>query len=365
MKVLIAGGGTGGHLFPGMAVAEAFTDAAPDTEVAFAGTDRGIEARVIPNTHYRLFTLPVFGVVGVGWLRQLFALSVLPSAIAAAGRVLRAFRPDLVVGVGGYASAPVLFMAGIRKIPRVMMEQNAVPGLTNRIFGPTVERVFLTVDEARSAFKGGTFSCPGNPVRKALLTAAQEPPTDDGMRLLVFGGSQGALAVNEAMEAALPELLDQLPELTVTWQTGRHQQERWEQAAKCHGERVTVLPFIDDMGAAYAGCDLVLCRSGATTVAEITCLGKPAILVPLPSAAHDHQSANARVLDSHGAARLLPQDELSGERLTETVVSIFSNRDELAKMEAASRSLGRPGAAREIVAECLKMLTPVDRQSTP
>ncbi len=353
----MAGGGTGGHLFPGLAVAAAFAEAVPGTEVAFAGTMRGLEARLIPARGYRLFTLPVMGLVGKGILRRLLGLAILPSALAAAGRVLREFRPDLVVGVGGYASAPVLLMAGLFRLPRVVLEQNAVPGVTNRIFGPHVARVFLTFDAARERFKGGKFVCPGNPVRAELLDAKRDRPASAPPHLLVFGGSQGARALNDAMLEAAPGLLADLPGLTITHQTGHLDLERVQAAYADLGERANAAAFIDDMGAAYAAADLVVCRAGATTVAELTALGLPSVLVPYPHAAHDHQSANARLLAEAGAAVFLPQGALTGESLETLIRGLLQNRDRLATMGAAAKALGRPNAAREIVAECLRLLS--------
>jgi len=357
----VAGGGTGGHLFPGMAVAEAFRDAVPGTEIAFAGTAHGLEARVVPGAGYRLFTLPVAGIVGKGVMKRLAGLVLLPAALAAAGRVLKEFGPDLVVGVGGYASAPVLFMAGIRRVRRVILEQNAVPGVTNRVFGPSVDRVFLAFEEAAARFKGGRFSTPGNPVRAGLLRAAEEAPEPTGDRpagrhLLAFGGSQGARALNDSLVEAVPRLLKALPELTLTHQTGAADLERVRAAYAALEGRAEAVPFIDDMGAAYARANLVLCRAGATTVAELTALGKPAVLVPYPHAAHDHQTANARLLKDRGAAVLLPQGELSAEHLAETLTDLLNNPAGLATMGAAARAAGHPDAARRIVAECLELL---------
>jgi len=352
----VAGGGTGGHLFPGLAVAAAFAEAVPDAQVAFAGTVRGLENRVVPQKGHRLFTLPVMGIVGKGVLKRLVGLAVLPSALAAAGRVLKEFRPDLVVGVGGYASAPVLFMAGLFRVPRVILEQNAVPGVTNRIFGPHVDRVFLTFDAARARFRGGNFACPGNPVRAELLSTPRDRPAGAPPHLLIFGGSQGARALNDAMIEAAPHLLAENPDLSITHQTGAHDLTRVEAAYASLGGRVTATAFIDAMGAAYAAADLVVCRAGATTVAELTALGLPSVLVPYPHAAHDHQSANARLLAEAGASILLPQGELSGATLFSTAHDLLQNRGRLATMGAAAKALGRPDAAREIVAECLRLL---------
>lgn len=356
----MAGGGTGGHLFPGLAVAEAFRAAVPDLQVAFAGTVHGLEARVVPKAGYRLFTLPVAGLVGKGLLRRLAGLALIPAALIAATRVLKEFAPDLVVGVGGYASAPVLFMAGVRRVPRVILEQNAVPGVTNRIFGPHADRVFLAFEEAAERFKGGRFSTPGNPVREGLITAPARP-AGSPPHLLVFGGSQGARAINDAMREAGPELLAARPDLTLTHQTGAADLERMRAAYAPYGERAQAVAFIDAMGAAYARADLVVCRAGATTVAELTALGKPAVLVPFPQAAHDHQAANGRLLAARGAAVLLPQAELDGKSLAAAVNDLLNNPARLATMGAAAKAAGRPDAARRIVAECLELLSPPGR----
>ncbi|MDH5525926.1 MAG: undecaprenyldiphospho-muramoylpentapeptide beta-N-acetylglucosaminyltransferase [Nitrospirota bacterium] len=356
MKVLIAGGGTGGHLFPGLAVAAAFRAQVPDCEVAFAGTAHGLEAQVVPKHGYTLHVLPVMGMIKVGLVRRLLALAVLPSALAAGWRILTEFRPDLVIGVGGYASAPVLFAAGLRRIPRVIMEQNAIPGVTNRIFGPGVDRVFLSFEAARDHFKGGTFSVAGNPVRGELLDAAVPRPENAPPHLLVFGGSQGAQAINNAVIDAIEPMLAAVPDLTVTLQTGDHDHSRVAAELRRHAARVEVLRFIDHMGAAYAAADLVVARAGATSLAEITALGKPSILIPYPHATHDHQRANAVTLVEAGAAVMIEQKELTPERLAETATSLLQNRSQMATMEKASRGLGRPGAAEEIVAECLQLV---------
>ncbi|MDH4229884.1 MAG: undecaprenyldiphospho-muramoylpentapeptide beta-N-acetylglucosaminyltransferase [Nitrospirota bacterium] len=354
MNVLIAGGGTGGHLFPGLAVAAAFRDSVPQAQVAFAGTAHGLEARVVPKHGYHLYVLPVMGMIRVGLVRRLLALAVLPSAFAAAWRIVSEFRPDLVVGVGGYASAPILFVAGLRRIPRVIMEQNAIPGVTNRVFGPSVDRVFLAFDAARTHFRGGRFSVAGNPVRAELLRAPLKAATD-APHLLVFGGSQGAQAINGALVDALDALFEALPGLTVTLQTGERDQGRMESAVRRYGERVRVLAFIDDMGAAYARADVVIARAGATSLAEITALGKPSILIPYPHATHDHQRANALALADANAAILLEQKDLTPERLAATVTPLLRDAAARATMAKAALALGRPDAAARIVGECLEI----------
>ena len=364
MRVLIAGGGTGGHLFPGLALADALVCAQPDLTVAFAGTERGIEHRVIPTTPYRLYTLPVLGVIGVGLIRRLFALAVLPAALWTALRILREFKPDLVVGVGGYASAPMLFTAGVTGTPRVLLEQNALPGSTNRIFGPSVERVFLSFDEARSHFSHGdqpdkdNFAVLGNPVRADLLTGDSTTTNNDKHpHLLVFGGSQGAHAINEAVQEAVPRLLEALPTLTITHQTGEADQWDIQKAYKETDGRATAVAFINNMGDAYRAADLVLCRAGATSVAELTALGKPSLLVPYPHAAHDHQTANAQAVHEAGAGVLITQTELTPDTIVQQVTTLLSDDKQLAQMAQAATALGRPHAAQQIAAACIDMIT--------
>ncbi len=382
MKVMVAGGGTGGHLFPGLAVANALKARRPDLEICFVGTENGIEARVIPPSPYRLFTVPVYGLVGKGLISTLFALTLLPAAWQAARRILSEQRPDLVIGVGGFASAPILFSAGMRGIPRVILEQNAVPGVTNRIFAPQADRVFLAFEAARERFKPNAdgnrnqISCPGNPIRAELLTAANavaSAPESDAPHLLIFGGSRGASAINDNLVQAAPRLFERVPGLTVTHQTGTVEATEVRKSYDRMGDdiaaRVTVLPFIDDMGAEYARASLVVCRAGATTLAELTALGKPSVLIPYPHAAHDHQTANARALEESGAAVLLPQSSMEidenelddGSRLNpliDTLSGLLTDPARRAAMADAARRLGRPDATEKIADACLELLEP-------
>jgi len=387
VRILITGGGTGGHLFPGLAVANALAERVPDAHIAFVGTERGIEARVIPQSPFKLFTIPVYGLVGRGLLRRLLALTLLPAAWQSARQILSEYQPDLIIGVGGYAAAPILFSAGIRRIPRVIMEQNAVPGVTNRIFGPQANRVFLAFEAAREHFKTGPdgtrdhISCPGNPVRAELLRADKIDADADHPNLLVFGGSQGASAINDAVLQAAPRLFKNIPGLTITHQTGRVEHtdilNGYERLGEDIAARVSSAPFIDDMATAYARATLVLCRAGATTTAELTALGKPAVLIPYPHAAHDHQTENARALADAGAAIHLPQSTMEidendlddGSRLDgliDTLTGLMGDSERLAAMADAALSLGRPNATKDIVDACLALLDPpVTTESAP
>jgi UDP-N-acetylglucosamine--N-acetylmuramyl-(pentapeptide) pyrophosphoryl-undecaprenol N-acetylglucosamine transferase len=348
MRMIVAGGGTGGHLFPGLAVAERVATE-HDSAVLFVGSSSGIEARVVPRTRFEFRPIPIHGLRGRGWSGAWQLAWQLPTAVARAWRIVGEFGAQVVLGVGGYASFPVVVAGWLRGVPVVLLEQNARPGLANRALGRLARHICTTFDEARSGFPAGKVVRTGNPVR--ALAVAEAAPRD-GFALLVFGGSQGARRINDAMCAAAGTLRGRIPGLRVVHQTGVSDLERVRQAYSEAGLTAEVHSFIDDMGAAYGQADLVVCRAGATTVAELTALGKAAILVPYPFAADDHQRANAAVLADHGAGVLILDAELSGERLAETVVGLASDRRQLAEMEKAARSLAVPDAVERVVQVC-------------
>ncbi|MDX2170346.1 MAG: undecaprenyldiphospho-muramoylpentapeptide beta-N-acetylglucosaminyltransferase [Deltaproteobacteria bacterium] len=347
--MIVAGGGTGGHLFPGLAVAEQWAGA-DASSVLFVGSTFGIEARVIPQTRFAFRPIPIRGLRGRGWRGALELAGQLPAALLNAWRILGESGADLVLGVGGYASFPVVAAAWLRRVPTVLLEQNAHPGLANRVLGRLARRVCTTFEAANTYFPASRVVLTGNPVR-AFASAAGVAP-HRGFTLLAFGGSQGARRLNQALADAAPTLRAAIPDLRVVHQTGAADRDalaaRWAAA----GVDADVRPFIDDMGAAYAAADLVVCRSGATTVAELTALGKAAILVPYPFAADDHQRANASVLAERGAAVLVLDQECSGERLAAEVLALAGDRGRLQAMGEAARQLGRPDAAARVVATC-------------
>lgn len=347
--MIVAGGGTGGHLFPGLAVAESVTGH-PTDEVIFVGSQFGIEARVIPATRFAFHSLAVRGLRGRGWRGALQLSWQLPAAVVRAWKIVRAFRADVVVGVGGYASFPAVVAAWLCRVPGVLLEQNAHPGLANRVLARFAAKVCTTFAEAGRYFPAGKVVLTGNPVR-AMPAAAPRAATG-GFTLLVFGGSQGARRLNDALGAAAGALREAVPGLRVIHQTGAADGGRVRERYRDLGVEADVREFIDDMGAAYAQADLVLCRSGATTVAELTALGKPAILVPYPYAADDHQRANATVLVAEGAAQMILDRDLDGERVTAAVGALARDRERLEQMGAAARRLGRPCAAAQVVAVC-------------
>ncbi len=359
MKMLIAGGGTGGHLFPGIALAEEVTTRHPDNRVLFVGTTRGLEARVVPAAGFPLETIQVRGLKGMGLLRSLQALAMLPLSFVASWRIVGRFKPDVVVGVGGYASGPVVLAAWLRGIATAIQEQNALPGVTNRILGKFVRAVFIAFEQARSAFPARKTYLVGNPVRRKLMDnylRSRPPVTDTRFRLLVVGGSLGARGLNSRMLEALPHLGDLRERMDIVHQTGAADLERVTAGYADAGVKAEVVPFVEDMSAAYARASLVLCRAGATTVAELAICKKAAILVPFPFATDDHQAINAAALVEAGAALMFREAELTGERLAQELRRLASTPDRLQRMERAAGGLGRPEAARELVDVCAELV---------
>jgi len=354
MRLLLAGGGTGGHLFPAVALAQLLLRQDPQAAVQFVGTEKGLEARLLPKLELPLETVAMAGVVGTGWRGKLEMIPRLLKSMNQARVILQKFNPELVVGVGGYASVPVLLMAKGMKIPYVIHEQNAFAGLSNKLLGRWAKRIFLSLAGSGAGFDLRKTVLTGNPLRAGLEATPALPAQG---KLLIFGGSRGAQAINRTVMEMLPLLKEwpACPELL--HQTGKEQLDEVRQAYVEAGfDSQQVVPFIDDMATAYAEARLVICRAGATTLAELTVCGRPAILIPFPFAAGDHQTANARTLESAGAARLLPQQQLSAQLLVETVKELLGDAEKLQEMAAKSKSLGQPGAAEKILNECRKLV---------
>ncbi|CDF32627.1 Glycosyltransferase fragment, family GT28, partial [Chondrus crispus] len=296
---MIAGGGTGGHLYPGVALAEEITTRHPDNEVLFVGTRRGLEARVIPELGFPLELIQVSGLKGTGLGKRMQGFMQLPGALWQSMQLVRRFRPDVAVGVGGYASGPAILAARLCGVPTAVLEQNTVPGVTNRILGRMVDAVYVMFDGSADYFPQGKVQRLGNPIRRQLLENFLRPPeaVEEGapFRVLVLGGSQGAHALNLRMVEAAATLSQAQPTLHVVHQTGRKDRELVEKGYAHAGLSAEVHEFIDDVSAAYRQADLVVCRAGATTLAEVMVAKKPAILVPYPHAADNHQELNAQV----------------------------------------------------------------------
>ena len=356
MRVVIAGGGTGGHLYPGIAVARELLRRQPDARITFAGTARGIESRVVPREGFELDTLRSTGLKGTSAAARIRGLLLIPLSGVDAWLILSRRRPDLVIGVGGYSSGPVVLMAALRRIPTLLLEQNAVPGLTNRLLARAVSAAAVTF-ESTAAYFGRRAFVAGNPVRAEFLSqdSTPEPRASGPRRILIFGGSQGAHAINVAMVEAAPQLAAQPGGLAITHQTGERDLEMVRDAYRHAGLEARVEPFLFTMDREIRAADLVVCRAGATTIAELTAAGRPAVFIPLPTAADDHQRKNADVLVRAGAAELLEQQALTGAVLASRLTALLQDPTRLAAMSAAARQLARPDAARVIVDKALEL----------
>ena len=350
MRVLIAGGGTGGHLFPGVAIAEEVKARDATAAVQFVGTQRGIEARVLPELGWELATIQVSGLKTVGALGAIKGLFKLPRALWQARRIVKRFKPDAVIGVGGYASGPVVLMARLGGVPTAICEQNSIPGLTNKILGRLVRRVFLSFEESRRFFKPKKIAMTGNPVRRELAArllaaGAAARPADAPLTVLVSGGSLGAVAVNDLASQALIELAKGRP-LTIVHQTGTADEAKI--AARYREAGV----------AADVRADLIVCRAGATTVAELAIAAKPAIFIPYPFAADNHQEINAREMAAAGAALSYKQADLTVAALRDAIAPLLDDPRRRAAMGAAMRTLAKPGAAAAVVDWCGEVAKP-------
>ena len=343
--VLIGAGGTGGHIFPGIAVADELVRRDAATRVVFAGTARGLESRLVPKAGYGLELLPILPLNGVGLARTLAGLLALPWGLLKSALLVLRLRPAAVLGIGGYAGGPVTLIAALIGVRAVILEPNARPGFTNRVLKPFVSAAACAYEEARASF-GRKGVLTGNPVRggfAALPEKTHRPP----LTLLAFGGSQGSRALNRALVAALPQL--PAPDrLRIVHQTGPAMQGEVEAAYRAAARPAEVIAFLDDMERRVGEADLVLSRSGATTCAELTVAGRAALLVPFAGAADDHQTTNARALEAAGAARVIEERELTGESLARAIKALVDAPEALATMDQAARRLGRKDAAERV-----------------
>lgn len=355
MRVMIAGGGTGGHVYPGIALAREFQRQAAGTEILFVGTEKGLEARVLPREGFQLGTIRVRGLVGKGWVGGLLALLRLPIACWDAARLISRFKPDLVIGSGGYASGPVILMAWLMRRKRVILETNLIPGLTNRFLAPLADLVVLAWEGSKTYISGRQIRVFGSPIRRELVTAGSASPSNAKKTIVLLGGSQGAHALNIAMLGAVDHFGFFKDEIEIIHQTGSEDCETVREAYAQKGVQARVEPFIRDMGAVYQRATVLISRAGATTVAEITACGKPSILIPFPHAAGGHQELNARALEAAGAALVIRQEDLSGPFLAQLILDLLMDPERLERMSKASRQLGRPDAAEKIVEACLEL----------
>lgn len=360
LNVVIAGGGTGGHLYPGIAVAREL-QRLTGAQVTFAGTAAGIEARVVPREGFELDVIRSAGLKGKSIAALLRGVLLVPAGVADAFALLKRRAPRVVIGVGGYSSGPVVLAAVLRGIPTLVMEQNAIPGFTNRTLARLVGAAAVTWPETARYFGGKAFVS-GNPVRAEFLqtvegtnaTAEHDGGTPPA-RVLIFGGSQGAHAINVAMVAAAPELVRRRPGLQIVHQTGAADRDMVDQGYRRAGIEARVEPFLYAMDREMTAADLVICRAGATTLAELAAAGKPAVLVPLPTAADDHQRRNAEATARAGAAVALEQRALTGDSLAAEILRLLDDPGLRARMSAAALALAKPDAARVIAERVIEM----------
>lgn len=350
MRVVIAGGGTGGHLFPGLAVARALKARVPSSEISFAGTANGIEARVIPPAGFELDVIRSAGLKGKSFGTLVRGLALLPLSALDAWRLVSRRRPDVVIGVGGYSSGPVVAVAVARRIPALLMEQNALPGVTNRLLAPLVQSAAVTYDASLEYFGKKAFVS-GNPIRQEFLHVDDVAVHADLARVLVVGGSQGAHAINVAVAEAAPRLAGggHAQAVSIVCQTGTRDFDMVSEAFQRGGLQGRVERFIDAMDQEVKAAGLIVSRAGATTLAEITAAGRPSILIPLPTAADDHQRRNAEALQAVGAAEVIEQKDLTAERLASRILALAGDVEARKRMSAAARRLAKPDAAERIV----------------
>jgi UDP-N-acetylglucosamine--N-acetylmuramyl-(pentapeptide) pyrophosphoryl-undecaprenol N-acetylglucosamine transferase len=353
MRVLIAAGGTGGHIYPGIAVAKEILRRDPKSEIRFVGTARGLENKLVPQAGFELSIIDSAGLKNVGPIARARGLMMLPKSLRGARTLIQRFQPDIVLGAGGYVSGPVLLIAALMRLPTLVMESNALPGWTNRVLARFVDKAAVSFEAALPHFRGkGVVT--GNPVRREFFEIHERKREATGigqLSILVFGGSQGAHAINEAMIAALPSLGTLKNSLSVMHQTGEADFERVHEGYVNAGwrDRAKVTKYIDNMIAAFADVDLVICRAGATTTAELIAAGKASIMAPFPYAADDHQRKNAEALEAAGAGRMILQQDLSGERLAREIAALAREPKRITAMEQAARKLARGDAAAAVV----------------
>ena len=363
LHIVMTGGGTGGHLFPGIAIAREFTVRNPRNRLLFVSTGNAFERSALATAGYRLATIPASGFKGLGWLKKIKALITIPYGVWRAIKILIRFKPDLVIGLGSYAALPVVLGARLMRTQTALHEQNMLPGITNRLLSRFVQRIYVSFQGTTAHFKAGAVMVTGNPVRPEIIAAADAKKSKDRsaaapaepFTILILGGSQGAHRINEAVIEALAVLAD-TDRFHFIHQTGAADEARVSAAYGSHRIDATVGAFFEDMAQQYLKADLVICRAGATTVAEVTAMGIPAIFIPFPFAADDHQVLNARMLVEEQAAVMIPQSDINGNRLADVFEYYYTHPHELATMAERAGRCGRPEAARVIVDDCYRQM---------
>jgi UDP-N-acetylglucosamine--N-acetylmuramyl-(pentapeptide) pyrophosphoryl-undecaprenol N-acetylglucosamine transferase len=358
LRLIVSGGGTGGHLFPGIAVAETFLANGAENKVLFIGTERHTDIRVLAGRNFQTASISCQGLKGKSVGARIKSLCQQPFSLLQAKQLIAKFKPDLVLGVGGYVTGPVLLAARLMGIATCIQEQNSVPGLANRIIGKFVDRVFISFPQSKRYFPKGKCMLSGNPVRKELINLIRLPKTQEsaGETLLVLGGSLGAHKVNMLVIEALEQIKQNLPEaFRVIHQTGKDDEQKVSQEYSRIRIDAEVAAFFDDMASVYKEADVIISRAGATTLAEMTVLAKPMVLIPYPYAADDHQRENGQFLVDGGAARMFVQGELEPKKLAEEIIELFSNAEKRKRMAEAARRLGKADAVDVIVKEIIAL----------
>jgi len=362
MKAIIAGGGTGGHIYPGIAIANEIKERETASEILFVGTAYGLETKIIPAHGLRLKLIRASGIKGKSITDLIKSVLVIPLGFLQAMQIIFSFRPDIVIGVGGYASGPTVLCAALLLLPTMVLEQNFYPGMTNRILAKVVKGVAINFESSKQFFNKKKVVVTGNPVRKDITKGSKEEALklwglrDDQFTLFIFGGSQGARKINQSVVKALPHFEKYSDLLQIMHQTGKADFEFVKEGYSRSKIRSYVAPYINEMNHAYAVSDLVLCRAGAITLSEISACGKASILVPFPYAANNHQELNARVLVEGGAALMILDRELSGETLAGAVTGLIMERNKIEEMEKKSIKFSRIDATSRIVDECEKLI---------
>ncbi len=357
MRILIVGGGTGGHLFPAIALAEAFMKKDPENLIRFVVTRRPLDAQVLGERGFSFKVLNVEGIKGKGAAGMMRSIALLPRAFKESLERIEEIRPDVVLGVGGYVTGPMVLAAWWKGIPCAIQEQNSIPGITNRMLGRVADRIFLAFDDQGSYFLKRKCRLTGNPIRKGLITASSHLVSNSGpLTILILGGSQGAHRINQAVLDDLEELRSLKEDLYFIHQTGEKDEKDMILAYQEKGFRHRVRAFISDMGEAYGQADIIIGRAGAMTISEIMALSKPSLLIPFPFAANNHQEHNARALVNAGAAEMILEKELTRGLLAGRIRNWLADRVQLTAMGNKAGTLGRKNAAEDIVEACYQMV---------
>ncbi len=362
-RFIFCGGGTGGHLFPGIAIALAIRKKAPDSAILFIGTRRGLEETVLPSYGFEFRPVKSAGFKNLGLMKKLKALFLLPLGIFEGLAMIKSFKPNVVIGLGSYSALPIMVAGILKRIRRVIQEQNSIPGLTNRLLAPFAHKIFISFETTAHHFPTNKTVLTGNPIREGLCSGREERPDRHTTHLLVLGGSLGAHFINTLCMSILPDLLAKHPRLEVILQTGKQDLPAAQKAFEKYGDRVRVEAFIEDMKSVYRKASFVIARAGATTLAELAACGLPAILIPFPYAANNHQMENARYYASRGGAILMPQSEITEDTFRKTLEDLLINPEKIRTMAAKMKALGRPEAAESIAATLLSLAAPTGSPS--